>query len=579
MANHSSQQALHRHLRDVLRGLAGGAALALSAAPLAAQGAGALDPGFGAGGKAMFDFQQSTDIAHAVAVQPDGKLVIAGLTYTDNDYSKEDFALLRLQPDGTPDASFGVGGRVTTDFPGLAAVVSSVVVQPDGKLLVAGGAFPLVTFLGDFKLARYNPDGSLDEGFGAGGIVTTSFPGQGSYAFALALQPDGRILAAGTDFVNFSGGASSDTDFALARYLPDGTPDSSFGNGGTVVTDIAGFDDDVFSVLLQPDGRIVAVGSARTLATHYDFAAARYLPDGTLDASFGTGGTVRTDFGNNDFDRAHAACLQPDGKLLAAGFTIFNGGLSQPFALARYGTDGTLDSSFDGDGKLLIDFGSFSQAAHALLAQPDGKLVVVGFADTESSDSDFLLARCDGSGALDASFGVGGKVRTSFGNLNGGAFGAALQTDGRIVAAGFQATFTSVGVELAVARYLGDSPWTNLGGALAGIAGPPRLAGTGTLFPGSSGGLSLAAAAPSAAGALFFALDSTPAPFHCGTLVPVPVLGTVLLLASATGTASVTWSSWPAGLSGLDLFLQAAVQDAAAPCNVALSNALLADVP
>ena len=116
-----------------------------------------------------------------------------------------------------------------------------------------------------------------------------NFP-EGSYASDVALQPDGKIIAAGTVFVNFIIGESSDTDFALARYNPDGTPDATFGNGGQVSTDFVGFEDDAFSVLIQPDGKIVAVGSANDPATFYDFAAARYLSNGTIDTTFGVAG-------------------------------------------------------------------------------------------------------------------------------------------------------------------------------------------------------------------------------------------------------------------------------------------------
>src|SRR5437762_4886436 len=149
---------------------------------------GDLDPTFGTGGMVTTDIDHSTDIANAVAVQADGKLVVVGQTYKNNDYSDEDFVVARYNTDGTLDTTFGRSGRVRTDFPGLAAVPSSVVIQPDGKIVVAGGAFPLFTFLGDFKVVRYNPNGSLDRSFGDGGIVTTSFPGDGSYAFAVALQ-------------------------------------------------------------------------------------------------------------------------------------------------------------------------------------------------------------------------------------------------------------------------------------------------------------------------------------------------------------------------------------------------------
>jgi uncharacterized delta-60 repeat protein len=417
---------------------------------------GDLDPTFGTGGKLMTDFNDSTDIAYAVALQPDGKLVAAGTTYTNNDYSGEDFAITRHNANGTLDTTFGVNGKVTTDFPGLAAVVSAVVVQPDGKIVVAGGAFPLFVFAGRFELARYNPNGSLDTSFGTGGIVTTSFPVGGSYAFALALQSDGKIIAAGTDYVDFHPSEdSSNTDFALARYNPDGTLDTTFGSGGKVTTDFDGFNDDAFSVLIQADGKLVAVGSAKNPANFYDFAAVRYLANGTIDTSFGSGGKVRTDFGAANFDRARSAALQSDGKIVAAGFTTsFN---DVDFAVVRYTSNGTLDTTFDSDGKVLIDFGSCCQSAYRVLLQPDGKIVTVGYPNTESSDSDFLLARCNTNGSLDTTFGIGGKVRTSFGDLNGGAYGAVLQPDGNIVAVGFNATQESVGVDFALARYLGSS--------------------------------------------------------------------------------------------------------------------------
>ena len=324
------------------------------------------------------------------------------------------------------------------------------------KSWLQAALFPLFTFLGDFELARYNPNGSLDTSFGNGGIVTTSFPGQGSYAFALALQADGKIIAAGTDFVNFSNEDNSNTDFGLERYNPDGTPDATFGNGGQVTTDFDGFNDDAFSVLIQADGKIVAVGSAKNPANFYDFAAVRYQADGTIDTTFGVAGKVRTDFGHSDFDQARSAALQPDGKIVAAGTTIFNNTLSEPFAVARYNSNGTLDTTFGSGGKVQIGFGSFDQTAYKVLLQPDGKIVTAGYPNTESSDSDFLLARLKTNGSLDRTFGIGGKVRTSFGDLNGGAYGAVLQLDGKIVAVGFQATATNKFAEFALARYLGN---------------------------------------------------------------------------------------------------------------------------
>src|SRR5947208_1897850 len=408
---------------------------------------GDLDPTFGTDGKVLTDFARSTDIANALAIQADGKLVVVGTTYINNDYTGEDFAVARYNPNGSLDLTFGVGGKVQTDFPGLAAVASSLVIQPDGKIVVAGGAFPLFTFLGDFKVIRYNPDGLLDSSFGNGGILTTSFPGQGSYAFAVALQADGKIIAAGTDFVNFTNDDSSNTDFALARYNPDGTPDTTFSADGQVTTDFDGFNDDVFSILVQPDGKLVAVGSAKNPANFYDFAAARYLTNGTIDTTFAVAGKARTDFGDHNFDQARSAVLQPDGKIVAAGFAISKNGLVQNFAVARYNSNGILDTSFSTDGLTQIDFGSCCQSANKVLLQRDGKIIAVGYANTESSDSDFLLARLNPSGSLDTTFGIAGKVRTSFGDLNGGANGAAFQR-GKIVAVGFQATLPIDGLSL-----------------------------------------------------------------------------------------------------------------------------------
>jgi uncharacterized delta-60 repeat protein len=442
--------------RSIAAAAAFSAFLISGSAALAADGD--LDPSFGIGGRVLTDFNNSTDIANAVAVQADGKYVVVGLTYTNNDYSGEDFAVARYNADGTLDNSFGVQGKVKTDFPGLAAVASSVVIQPDGKIVVAGGAFPLFTFLGNFEIVRYNADGSLDGSFGSGGIVTTHFPGgQGSYAFAVNLQPDGKIVAAGTHFVNFTSDASSNTDFALARYNANGTPDASFGGNGLVTTDFNFGNDDVFSILVRPDGRLVAVGSATNQTTFTDFAAARYLSNGSLDASFGNAGKVRTDFGTRGFDQARSATLQPDGKIVAAGTRITPSGASQTFALVRYNANGARDTTFSGDGRQTIDFGSCCQSAYKILLQPNGKIIAVGYANTESSDSDFLLARVNPNGQLDATFGGDGRVRTSFGNLNGGANGAALQPDGKVVAVGFQATNTSRFAEFALARYLGGN--------------------------------------------------------------------------------------------------------------------------
>lgn len=403
----------------------------------------------------MSDFKRSNDLAYAVALQSDGKMVIAGIRFVGNNAFTGDFLVARYNTDGTLDTTFGQRGSVTTDF-GQTATASALAVQPDGKIVVAGGTYPGFPFAGQYALARYNRNGTLDTTFGVGGLVRTTFNSQGAYASALVLQADGKIIAAGTKYIDFSSDESSDTDFGLARYNPDGSLDSTFGIGGLVATDFQQRNDSVLSVLLQPDGKIVATGFVFSPSTSYDFGVARYLPDGTIDTNFGALGKVETDFGAADLDGASSAVLQPDGKIVAAGSTITRGGQNYPFAIARYNSNGTRDATFGRKGLALVDFGSFLQSARSILLQSDGKLVTVGYADTESSDSDFLTARLNANGTLDTTFGVGGKVRTSFGDLNGGATAAVLQPDGNIVAAGFTATPTRRGVDVAIARYLGN---------------------------------------------------------------------------------------------------------------------------
>jgi uncharacterized delta-60 repeat protein len=191
----------------------------------------------------------------------------------------------------------------------------ALVQQADGKLVAAGRTDTATGT--DFGLARYNPDGTLDASFGAGGVVTTDIGGGDDFAHALAVQADGKLVAAGV------APTQTGSSFALVRYNPDGTLDASFGTGGMVTTD---FNGGANALIVQVDGRLVAAGQAGE-----DFGLARYHPNGTLDSTFGTGGTVTTDFAGSS-DAAFALAVQADGKLVAAG------GTGSAFALARYRT-------------------------------------------------------------------------------------------------------------------------------------------------------------------------------------------------------------------------------------------------
>src|SRR6266568_3400913 len=358
-------------------------ALAL-APPVGAQAApGDLDATFCTGGKVTTDFAGDSDHARAVAIQTDGKIVAAGKA-TNSRRGGEDFALARYNPDGTLDTTFGTGGRVTTDFAGDADEAFAVVLQADGKIVAAGKA--TAGYRGeDFALARYNPNGTLDTTFGTGGKVTTDFAGDADQAFALVLQTDGKIVAAGEANAGYRG-----EDCALARYSPNGTLDTTLVVGGKVTTDFAGNTDRAFGVALQTDGRIVAAGEATAGYRGEDFALARYNSNGTLDTTFGTGGKVITDFAG-DTDRAFAVAVQTDGRIVAAGETTtsYRG---EDFALARYNPNGALDATFGEGGQVTTDFAGDTDRAFALALQTDGKIVAAGEAKTQTKE-DFALAR------------------------------------------------------------------------------------------------------------------------------------------------------------------------------------------
>jgi uncharacterized delta-60 repeat protein len=287
---------------------------------------GTLDPSFGAGGTRTIVNPAQNDSAAAVAVQSDGKIIIAGSSLSGSDFNTADFELIRVLPDGTPDPSFGTGGRQTTDFNAKRDSATALALQADGKIIVAGLSVSGAN--SDFALARYNTDGGLDITFGAGGKVTTQIGSGNAQVASLAIQPDGKIVAAGVA-TNENG---LNTDFALARYNVQGTLDPTFGTGGKVTTDLNATDDVLTSLGLQSDGKIVAAGSFFN-GTNDDFALVRYNADGTLDSTFGVGGKMATPFGAGN-DAAAAMVIQGDGKIVAAGRAASTAG--NVFALARY---------------------------------------------------------------------------------------------------------------------------------------------------------------------------------------------------------------------------------------------------
>jgi uncharacterized delta-60 repeat protein len=404
---------------------------------------GILDPTFGIGGKVISDFFTPGDRANAVAIQPDGRILVAGRCDDANFRSR--FALARYNTNGSLDSSFGSSGKIVAIFSGLDDEARALALQPNGAIVVAGLATDANLNV-NFALARFNPDGSPDASFGIGGRVTTDFVGERDEANAVTLQPDGRIVVAGLSI-----NSALNSDFALARYNPDGSLDATFDADGKAVTDFAAFGDQANGVAIQTDGRIVAAGVTSDSDASTDFALARYNPNGSLDSSFDGDGLVITDF-SSPSDGAKAVALQKDGRIVAAGFAEGQGADLGDFALARYNSNGSLDAAFGLAGRVITDFAGVTDSANALAIQADGRIVAAGSGSFTADGSDFALARYNPSGALDASFDTDGLLTTDFNSFSDAASGVAIQTDGRIVAVG--TTFQSDTVDdFALARY------------------------------------------------------------------------------------------------------------------------------
>jgi uncharacterized delta-60 repeat protein len=356
---------------------------------------GTLDSGFGTAGQVTVPFNGGLfDVAQGLALQADGKIIVVGSMTVGG---QSDFALARFNTNGTLDTTFGTNGIVTTDFAGNADLARRVAIQSDGKLVVAGNATSGsgATSNIDFGVARYNSDGSLDSTFGTGGKVQTNIAGNTDLAQGLALQSDGKIVLAGR--VAASGGV--DPDFGIVRYNANGTLDTTFGAGltGIIRTDFGkGNWEEASDVAVQADGKILVSGRVR-VGTVFNFALARFGADGLADLTFGNAGLVVTAFSppsnvpNAPSDVANGLVIQADGKIVVAGQSA-NAGANPDFAVARYLSTGALDTGFGTAGKATVDFFGSIDGATGVVVQSDGKIVLGGFARNAGSTG-LALAR------------------------------------------------------------------------------------------------------------------------------------------------------------------------------------------
>jgi uncharacterized delta-60 repeat protein len=380
-----------------------------------------------ANGIVMMDFGSFRVNAPNAALQADGKIVVHG--YAWNEPAAAFYSVLvRYNTDGSLDTAFGAGGLVisNTDIASFAAIQAGVALQADAKIVVGNDGF---------AAARYNSDGSFDTSFGTGGSVPALETG-GSLAYGVVVEPDGKIVASGA-----SG------NFGLARFDSGGNLDPSFGIGGQATASFGGSAIDAHSLVAQPDGKLLVAGSVET-AEGEDFALVRYNIDGSLDATFGTGGKVTRDFSEDD--EISGVALQADGKIVVAGTTTAAG------VLVRYNANGSIDSSFGIGGKVTTDAASSVERPEIVTIQSDGKIVVAGYSFVSGSKTDFALARYNSNGSLDSSFGSGGKVLTDIGAITDDPTSIVIQPDGKILVVGTSGPIGAGPSDLGLVRYNSD---------------------------------------------------------------------------------------------------------------------------
>lgn len=409
---------------------------------------GSLDPGFGSGGIVTTDFHNYIDVLRDIAIQSDGKIVAAGLSYTVS--TKSDFALARYKTDGSLDKTFGTGGKATIDFDEK-DYATAMRIQPDGKILVTGFT---ITGTNNFILARFNADGSPDAGFGNGGKVRTDLPGSYEKSYSVEVQSTGKVIQAG--WVTM-GSLNDDMDFALVRYKTDGSMDTSFGDGGKRIVNLAkGSDDYPMTVLVLENDALLAIGysviSTSTWSDGY-ISMARFDAEGNLDTSFGIAGIVQTKLGGMSAAGLSAA-LQPDGKILVGGNTNVS---PSHFIIARFTEDGRLDSTFNAKGYTVSS--PDNAEGNALAIGNDGKIVIAGqVVEIVNSNLNYNIGfvRYDRNGSLDTSLNKGGSVIIDNGGDDFGS-AVAIQADGKIIVAGTSGK-DAAGRNFFLARYTGCRP-------------------------------------------------------------------------------------------------------------------------
>lgn len=401
-----------------------------------------LDTSFNHTGKVTTNIQLTPDYAWSVLEQPDGKILVGGKAGA---FLGSDYAVVRYHHDGRIDSSFGIDGKSIHDISGSSDQEGTLLLQDDGKIIIGGYSFH-VGFAAhtDFivSMVRLLPNGELDTLFADKGKIKTKISFGALALTSLLLQPDGKILSGGYAQMD-----NNDWEFIIVRYDTMGFKDTTFGNGGIAVADFDSSLDIGYSIALQADGKIIMAGAVSADSTLADFALMRFNTDGSIDSTFGTDGRTRTDFGDSNEEPFYVTVLT-NGKILTCGYTDAKG--DKDFALAQYTSNGILDNTFGNNGITVTGFGRSIEHGYKISIQDDGRIVATGYSNNNLNKFDFAIARYHEDGTLDASFGSQGTFLFNFNQSIDFGYGNTLQNDGKLLAVG------TSDEDFAIARFITD---------------------------------------------------------------------------------------------------------------------------
>jgi uncharacterized delta-60 repeat protein len=445
-----------RRARTLVAGAAG--LVLVLGVGLALANAGALDTSFSSDGKRIQSFNNGTDPdqAFGVAVDSQNRVVVVGSS-DQTGASGIDFAIARYTTSGSLDASFSSDGKRVQSFGngGGEDEARGVAIDSQNRIVVVGSSDQPNR---DFAIARYTSSGALDTSFSGDGKRLQNFGTSTDSGFGVAIDSQDRVVVAGTSYQ----GTGTTIDFAIARFDTGGALDTSFSGDGKRVQSFSNgdFPDEAYGVAVDSQDRVIAGGySSQTGGNGWDFAIARYTSSGALDTSFSGDGKRLQNFVSGALDDiARGVAVDSQNRVVVAGDSDQAGPTGNEFALARYTTSGSLDTSFAGDGKQISDFDNdvSGDFAHGVAIDSKGRIVVVGLTN-QAGNNDFAIARYTTGGELDSSFSSDGRRLQSFDNGSESDFAHAVAVDSqdRVIVAGYTLQDGGADQDFAIARFLG----------------------------------------------------------------------------------------------------------------------------